>query len=325
MRKNLNLISSILVLVFILFVITVGCKKDDDTVDENKPPAKPTEGTHTTDVDEIVWNWNSVAGADGYKWNTANDFATAIDKLDSTTHEETGLSEATAYTRYVWAYNQWGNSPELEMTAETSSIPRPNCGTVTDFDNNVYNTVIIGDQCWMIENLRTTHYNDGTPIDNVTDDSLWIDLEEGAYAWFYNDYNTYGETYGALYNWYAVENGDLCPPGWHVPTDDEWTDLTDHLGGEQVAGGHLKEAGTNHWDSPNTGATNSTGFTALPGGNRYYLTGGFFVLGNTGYYWSSTDYMTWSYYREFSYNSAGVTRNFVNRTYGFSVRCIKTD
>ena len=159
-----------------------------------------------------------------------------------------------------------------------------------DADGNSYGTVTIGNQTWMAENLKTTKYKDGTAIPNVTVDAAWAALTSGAYCYYKNNVGTdYGATYGALYNWYAVNTGNLCPTGWHVPTTAEWTTLTDYLGGLSVAGGKLKETGTTHWLTPNTGATNAFGFTALAGGMRYDNNGSFWDLYEyAGYWWSST-------------------------------------
>jgi len=162
-------------------------------------------------------------------------------------------------------------------------------GTMTDRDGNVYTSVTIGTQTWMVENLKTTKYKDGTDIPLVTDDTEWANLNTPGYCWYNNDAATYKNSYGALYNWYAVSTGKLCPTGWHVPTDAEWTTLTTYLGGESVAGGKLKELGTTHWTTPNTGATNETGFAALPGGYIYY-DGTFDFIGNIGGWWSATEY-----------------------------------
>lgn len=157
--------------------------------------------------------------------------------------------------------------------------PDPNCcsdcpPTVTDYDGNVYQTVLIGDQCWMMENLKVTHYRNGDPIPHVTDGVTWGNLTSGAYCNYNNDEGNVA-TYGRLYNWYAVDDSrNIAPAGWHVPSDAEWQTLVDYLGGDAVAGGKMKEAGTTHWASPNTGATNESGFTALPGGGprpRWYL------------------------------------------------------
>ena len=142
--------------------------------------------------------------------------------------------------------------------------PAPTPLTATDIDGNVYHTVTIGTQIWMVENLKTTRYNDGSPIPFVTDSSSWSNLTTPGYCWYNND-TTNKNTYGALYNWFAVNTGKLAPTGWHVPTDDEWTTLTTYLGGESIAGGKLKETGTTHWRTPNAGATNEIGFTASSG------------------------------------------------------------
>jgi uncharacterized protein (TIGR02145 family) len=142
--------------------------------------------------------------------------------------------------------------------------------TVTDYDGNVYQTVQIGTQIWLKENLKTTHYRDGTAIPNVSDQNQWSNLTSGAYC-NYNNSTSNSDIYGRLYNWYAVCNShNLAPEGWHISTDAEWTTLRDFLGGPEVAGGKIKEAGFTHWSSPNTGATNESGFTALGGGYRKY-------------------------------------------------------
>ena len=148
-------------------------------------------------------------------------------------------------------------------------------GTVTNIDGNVYKTVKIGKQWWMAENLKTTRYRNGEEIINITDPIQWGALVIGAYCWYNNDISNKGP-YGALYNWNAVmDDRNLAPVGWHIPTDEEWTTLSTTLGGESVAGGKLKEAGFSHWNAPNTGATNESGFTVLPNG---YCYGPFFNL-----------------------------------------------
>ena len=212
----------------------------------------------------------------------------------------------------------------ITFYASTSSSI-PNCGTITDADGNVYNTVIINNKCWMRENLKTTKLNDDTSISIETNDAAWDILTTPAYCWYDNNQSTYGNTYGALYNWFAVETGKLCPSGWHVPTDDEWTALIDYLGGESVAGGKLKETGTAHWKSPNTGADNSSYFTALPG--SYRGTGGHFssVILQKGYWWSSTGHETYSsvWYRNITSSSKRVYRHHLGKDHGFSIRCVK--
>jgi len=200
--------------------------------------------------------------------------------------------------------------------------------TVTDIDGNVYHAVTIGTQVWMVENLKTTHYQDGTAIPNVTEDSIWSYLTTGAYC-DYDNKSSNSVIYGRDYNWYAVANShNICPKGWHVPSDAEWTTLTTYLGGETVAGGKLKETGTAHWVTPNTGATNQMGFSALPGGYRsgsdFY--GQFVIVGYYGgEWWSSTESSASSaWYRGMYFRRSDVKRdNDYNKTVGLSVRCLK--
>ena len=195
--------------------------------------------------------------------------------------------------------------------------------TMKDNDGNVYKTVIIGKQVWMAENLKTTKYNDGKAIPFVTDNNTWAALTTPAYSWRVNDEFKHKDDYGALYNWYTVNINKLCPRGWHVPTDAEWRTLTTYLGGESVAGGKLKETGTTHWVRPNTGATNSSGFTACAGGGRYQ-DGRFYDLGSKGYWWSSTEEgeaSAWCF--KLQYALRGINRVGSGKPFGMSIRCLR--
>jgi uncharacterized protein (TIGR02145 family) len=201
--------------------------------------------------------------------------------------------------------------------------------TVTDIESHVYQTVQIGDQVWMAENLKTTKLKDGTDIAWVEDDSVWFNLslaETPGFCWYLNDEATYGETYGPLYNWYTVETGKLCPEGWHVPSDAEWILLTTYLGGAQVAGGKLKETGTIQWESPNASATNETGFTALPAGWREPW-GYYDYLGLMGSWWStdwtSNSYNSFGFIRLVSFENGEMIRDGFAKNIGVSVRCLK--
>jgi len=196
-------------------------------------------------------------------------------------------------------------------------------GIVNDFDGNTYPTIGIGSQIWMAENLKTIHYNDGSLIPTVTNDSLWIALESDAYCWYNNDETKNKTVYGALYNWYAINTGKLCPTGWHVSTAAEWETIIKYLGGEKKTGGKLKESGTSHWYSPNTGASNSSGFTALPGGARG-VNGHFYVMRQYGYWWSSTENMTkdaWDWLVGWNFSDVGRFNDVKQQ--GYSVRCLK--
>ncbi|MFT7001258.1 MAG: hypothetical protein ACJAZY_002370 [Spirosomataceae bacterium] len=203
---------------------------------------------------------------------------------------------------------------------------------VKDIDNNRYDIITIGTQTWMAENLKTTRYNDGSLIPLITDGTAWETAstnEAPGYCW-YNAPNVSTNliAYGALYNWYAINpstngNKNVCPVGWHVPTDGEWITLTTFLGGMAVAGGKMKEAGLAHWKTPNTGATNESGFAGLPGGGRHYY-GTFYSIGSFGSWWSSTeDETTYAWGRTLGSNSGYVYRDYNFKGSGFSVRCLR--
>jgi uncharacterized protein (TIGR02145 family) len=195
--------------------------------------------------------------------------------------------------------------------------------SLKDYDGNVYHIVAIGSQTWMVENFKCTHYNDGSEIQLVEDNNVWGSLTTPAYCWYNNDISN-KTTYGALYNWYAVNTGKLCPAGWHVPSDADWQVLINYLGADTATiGGKLKEAGTAHWAPPNTGATNSSGFTALPGGS-HYTNGSFYYNGKYGWYWSTTESSaTEAMHPYLVYNSSSITRKPGSKSIGFSVRCLK--
>ena len=206
---------------------------------------------------------------------------------------------------------------EMPLTVE-ELLESPD--TITDADGNVYHTVKIGTQTWTVENLKTTKYNDGTAIPLATDGTAWGNLTTPGYCWYKNDAATYKTTYGALYNWYAVNTGKLAPTGWHVPTDAEWSTLLAYLGGSD---GKLNDTGTVHWISPNTGATNKTGFSALPGGYRN-CNGYFDYIGNYGYWWSATeDNASYANNRYLNYDSSNLYRDSNFKSCGFSVRLVR--
>jgi len=193
---------------------------------------------------------------------------------------------------------------------------------LTEIDGNIYHTVTIGTQVWMVENLMTTRFNDGTDINLVTGNESWENNSSSGYSWYDNDI-TNKTPYGALYNWFTAQRSNLCPTGWHVPTDTEWSTLEDYLGGTAVAGGKLKEAGITHWIDPNADGTNECGFTALPGGSRH-IDGTFDGMGETAFWWTSTVYNTYyAWYRYVYYSNSYVSRYNWDARNGFSVRCVK--
>jgi uncharacterized protein (TIGR02145 family) len=220
----------------------------------------------------------------------------------------TGLNSGTTY--YVRAYvttsagTAYGN--EVSFTTTASTAP------VSDIDSNIYKTIQIGTQTWMAENLKTTRYNNGDQIPNGN--GGWIDLNKGNYWWYDNDASTYKDAYGALYNWYAVGNGNLCPTGWHVPTNSEWTTLITFLGGEEEAFNEKTEVGYIHWGSSNYSITKSA-FTPVPAGE---LDGWGFSQGG-GFWWSATPAPGESC----AYIINFAIKAYESAWYGYSVRCLK--
>ena len=270
---------------------------------------------------------NALIIARGVCWSISQNPTIADSKtndgtgIGSFTSSLTGLSVNTPNYVRAYATNNTGTGYGNQETLTTIAVTIET-GTVTDIDGNVYQTVKIGDQWWMAENLKTTKYNDGTDIPNVTDASEWANLSTPGYCWYNNDVSN-KNPYGALYNWFTVNTGKLAPIGWHVPTNTDWTTLTDFLGGESVAGSKLKEAGTMHWYISSHLGTNESGFTALPGGSHGYG-GAFQGIEFAGYWWSSSEYnvdLAWLRALLDDWNNVYGDGNYKN--YGYSVRCVR--
>ena len=263
--------------------------------------------------------------ARGVCWSTsasptiANNISSDGSGAGSFVSSLSGLTSNTTYYVRAYATNVAGTAYGDEISFTTYNWV---LGTVNDYDGNTYNTIIIGPQVWMRENLKVTHYNNGDAIPEVIDGAAWSNLSTGAYCNYINDVANVA-TYGRLYNWYAAtDTRSLCPTGWHIPTDSEWTTLITFLGGATVAGGKMKEAGLAHWISPNTGAINSSGFTALPGGRRSYTSGSFSAIGLSGYWWE-TDWQ----YQYMDNDNDNITKSSAVvssvKKYGNSIRCVK--
>ncbi len=311
----------------VLLMLITGCQKKD--LPATVPFVYTTVATDITTTSaniggNIALDGGTAITARGVCWSiTPNPtIALSTKTSDSTgsgnfTSSLTGLTASKTYYVRAYATNSAGTAYGNEVRFATTGE------TVTDIDGNIYRTAAIGTQVWMAENLRTTRYRDGSPIPNITDNFAWGGLTTGAYSWYDHDAVTYKNPYGALYNWYAVvDSRNISPQGWHVPTDAEWTILGTYLAAN--SGGKMKEEGTAHWLTPNTGATNESGFSALPGGFRSYTGNLFGNLGGDGYYHSATEFdATTSWARYLLNVSADLGRWHYNKGSGMSVRCVK--
>ncbi|MEN6619594.1 MAG: fibrobacter succinogenes major paralogous domain-containing protein [Rikenellaceae bacterium] len=318
-------------LLLMTIALLFGCSKGE-TPDPISTKVIPT--VSTTAVTSITQN-NATSGGNitsdggatvtvrGVCWGTNNNPTTSDNKtsdglgIGGYSSLITGLIPNTIYYVRAYATNSIGTGYGEEVFLKTLAI------TVNDIDGNVYNTIIIGTQVWLVENLKTTKYRNGDPIPNVTSNSAWSILTTGAYCNYNNDSNN-STIYGRLYNWYAVtDSRNVCPSGWHVATYDDWTALTTYLGGMSVAGGKLKETGTSHWVTPNSGATNETGFKALGGGFCGY-NGLFADIGNRGIWWSCDGgVVILDWYMFMSFDDSRVGSDNTRKNSGLSARCIK--
>ncbi|MBW6497764.1 MAG: fibrobacter succinogenes major paralogous domain-containing protein [Bacteroidales bacterium] len=333
-----------------------SCQKDENIT---VPVILTTDVTSITQITAISGGNISADGgatvtARGVCWDTAENPTINDDKTEdgtgvgSFTSNISGLEPNTTYYLRAYATNSEGTSygQQEEFTTEESGQPGEG---VTDIDGNFYPSVIIGNQMWMAENLKTTKYQNGTPIEYPgVNNTAWQNNTTGAYAWYNNEID-WKNSYGALYNWHAVNNSNgLCPAGWHVPSDAEWTELVNYAVAqgypnndeENGAANALKScrqvssplggdcATSNHprWESssPHYG-TDKFGFSALPGGFRA-ATGYYLGIGAHGYWWSSTEFSTTeAWYRAMPLNYGNVIRSIYNNEEGYSVRCVRDE
>jgi uncharacterized protein (TIGR02145 family)/uncharacterized repeat protein (TIGR02543 family) len=232
----------------------------------------------------------------------------------------------TSFVFAGWWTEKDGNGTQFKVnTSVINDITVYAKWVIMDKSGNIYDTIKIGNQVWMMENLKTNNYNDSTLINFVTDSATWCNSSTQGFCWYDNSY-LYPNDYGFLYNWNAVNSGKLAPAGWHIPTDSEWSVLVVNIGSvgaDWMAGGALKEVDTFYWAPPNTGATNSTGFSARGGGSRDDAAA-FSEIKTNGYWWSATeaDNLT-AWLRSISYSGQFLGRSNVSKKYGCSVRCIR--
>ncbi len=297
-------------LLLLMAVLTItGCKKNPPTPTPAPVPATVKMnayndlGLTSVTVNFTVTPNDSKISESGVYLNVRSllDGATKVAasaKSGIITLSLNGLKQNTKY--YIWAYVQTAKGTSYSSMLAIWTY------AVMDVDGYGYHAVEINGHLWTVENLRTTHYRNGDPIPNVTDSTAWYNDKQGALCYYNNNKAKYDSVYGALYNFYAIKDPrGLAPQGWHVPSDHQYVNITNNIGNTPLAGGKMKEAGTEHWHSPNTGATNSTGFTALPGGAR----------SRTVSHPTSTNYVTFGYYGVFWSNESGPAPNTASAWY----------
>ncbi len=320
-----------------LLTIFVNCKKEKESNQEKvSVPVLSTQPISKISLSSAISGGfiNKDGGAEvtqrGIVWSTipnptiASNYTSDGKGIGNYTSNLTGLLANTTYFVRAYATNSKGTAYGEEISFKTFFYLNPNLnyGSMIDQDGNTYATIKIGTQEWMAENLRTSTYRNGDPIANVTDYTSYWNLTSGAWSHINND-SQYETPYGKLYNWYAVaDTRNICPFGWHVPTDAEWNVLKIYLGGG-TAGREMRSIGTDYWKHPNYDATNESGFSGLPGGNRYF-SGTFDFDGTFGGWWSTTtDGLDYARVRLLHFVDNDLMRNDVKKNHGYSVRCIK--
>jgi uncharacterized protein (TIGR02145 family) len=320
MKEKRSVCTSLILLTGMLMTLAISCKN------ESIPVLTTTEVIYITQITATCGGIITIGGdatitARGFCWGTnpapsiTDNITTDITGTYSFTGIVTGLTANTTYYERAYATNSAGTGYGNVVSFTTPGI-------VTDIDGVSYNTVVIGTQLWMAENLKTTSYRNGDPIQNISDSLQWVGLTIGAYCNYRNSFSN-ENTYGHLYNWYAVNDSrKIAPVGWHIPTEAEWTTLTTFLG-EDAAGDKLKEAGHTHWGS-NNDANNETGFTALPGGFRTSNDGSFDQITHCLYFWSSDPLdASRAWCRVMYWSDESISGYTMPKQFGFSLRCIK--
>ena len=322
MNNKKLILKPFLIISSAVLILTLSCKKD-----KTIPPTMTTAEviniglTTSTSGGEVTSEGSGPVTDRGLCWGTNQEPSiTGSHTLDgegtgSFVSELSNLIPATKYYTRAYATNKVG-------TAYGNTVSFTTKNGAIDSDGNIYNAITIGTQIWLLENLKTTKYNDGTDIPLVTTTASWINLTTPAYCWYNNDASTYKADYGALYNWYTVNTGKICPIGWHVPIKTEWETLITYVGGVSAIG-KLKETGTAHWINPNEGATNESGFTAFGGGYRTSV-GAFGQLGQSGIWWAAATNGIYTGFNLFLTNYSSQSVYYDNgKSYGHSVRCLK--
>lgn len=317
-------------LFFFNFLLLIGCTSTDQQTVNAALPVVITTGVSSVSSGSAVCTGTITSGgasaiiSKGVCWSTSTNPLISGNYVEDTTGGLsvtgacTGLLPGTVYYARAYAINSagvgYGEAVQFTTLANV-------CGNISDIDGNSYATVTIGSKCWTKQNLNVSHYRNGDAIPQVQDAAQWATLTTGAWC-YYENQTANGTIYGKLYNWYAVSDPrGLAPQGWHVSSKEDWQTFGTYLGVQNL-GGKLKAMST--WNSPNTGADNSSGFTALAGGRRWYSDGSFSTLGNYGNWWTSTDGPSpFAQMYLLGFSDDFLSNEYRDKTNGYSVRCVK--
>jgi uncharacterized protein (TIGR02145 family) len=333
----------LIIFVILLFISSVytSCKKDKEVAQLPPVPSGLFPADGATDISiSVTLTWVSsdtnegVASYDVYLGTSAKQLEAVSSNLSKTTFYLSGLAANTTYYWKIVARDKnyrITSGEVLSFTTKHITIegiafnPNLQYGSVNDIDGNSYKTIRIGTQIWMAENLKTTKYNDGAVIQLAKEAKVWKTMYSQGYCWYYNDEATYKPVYGAIYNGYAAKSDKLCPTGWHVPSDSEWTNMITYLGGGRMAGVKLRESGTNHWTGGTSEGSNESGFSAMPANVREAYTGNFGGIGSIASFGSSSKTQSGNDFGLISiYYNNDIYRTYpADLRYGSSIRCCK--
>jgi uncharacterized protein (TIGR02145 family) len=328
--KNKHSIWNSIVIIFIILINVICFNSCNQTSLEYSGPDAPiliNPPNESTIIKKPLFNWSEEEHVEEYEIYLTDSVYTMVINEDSLSVSEYVPNRTLLIGKYYWKVRcrdgkgNWG----LWSKMWTFTIIQES-GELIDIDGNHYTTVKIGNQWWMAENLKVIHFRNGEAIPYVNEDTTWINLTKGALCSYKNDFEN-ELIFGLIYNGYAViDSRKLAPSGWHIPSEHEWRTLIDFLGGESIAGGKLKSIGTNYWQNPNIGATNESGFSALPGGNRdYYNNCQFYTLGTNTSFWSSSNAGLGNalWYFNLSYQDTDIDREASRIQSGFYIRLVK--